>query len=144
MINKAIKFFEEEIVRLRKAPEINGCEMTPEWKEMLQIYNTAVQALGKQIPKKPKHIHKEYEKHEWKKDEDGNIDLWAMEYEHHNGPRCERCGESYCAHCNPDYDDEPCITDKNYCPTCGKSVYSFEKKSFCVHCGQPLDWSDVV
>ena len=45
MINKAINFFEEEIVRLRKAPEINGCEMTPEWKEMLQIYNTAVEAL---------------------------------------------------------------------------------------------------
>ena len=44
-INKAIKFFEEEIVRLRKAPEINGCEMTPEWNEMLQIYNTAVEAL---------------------------------------------------------------------------------------------------
>ena len=54
MINKAINFFEEEIVRLRKAPEINGCEMTPEWKEMLQIYNTAVEALRKQIPKKPK------------------------------------------------------------------------------------------
>ena len=52
-INKAINFFEEEIVRLRKAPEINGCEMTPEWKEMLQIYNTAVEALRKQIPKQP-------------------------------------------------------------------------------------------
>ena len=57
MINKAIKFFEEEIVRLRKAPEINGCEMTPEWKEMLQIYNTAVEALRKQIPKKPKTLN---------------------------------------------------------------------------------------
>ena len=55
-INKAINFFEEEIVRLRKAPEINGCEMTPEWKEMLQIYNTAVEALRKQIPKKPLYV----------------------------------------------------------------------------------------
>lgn len=44
-VNKAIKFFEEEIVRLRKAPEINGCEMTPEWIEQLQIYNTALEAL---------------------------------------------------------------------------------------------------
>lgn len=52
MINKAIKFFGEEIVRIRKAPEINGCEMTPEWKEMLQIYNTAVEAL--RLRKAPK------------------------------------------------------------------------------------------
>ena len=33
--------------------EINGCEMTPEWKEMLQIYSTTVEVLNKQIPKQP-------------------------------------------------------------------------------------------
>ena len=51
-IEKALNFFKEEIIRLRKAPEINGCEMTPEWLEMLQIYNTAVEALEKAKPKK--------------------------------------------------------------------------------------------
>lgn len=48
IIGKAIKFFEEEIIRLRKAPEINGCEMTPEWAENLQICHVALRALKAQ------------------------------------------------------------------------------------------------
>lgn len=47
-INKAIKFFEDEILSLRKAPELNGCEMTPEWMELIQIYNTALEAIKNQ------------------------------------------------------------------------------------------------
>ncbi len=58
-IEKAIKFFKEEIIRLRKAPEINGCEMTPEWLEMLQIYNTAVEALEKEKSKNLPHKAKQ-------------------------------------------------------------------------------------
>ena len=49
---KAIKFFDEEIARLNHAPELNGCEMTDEWKEQLEICGLAKSALEKQIPKK--------------------------------------------------------------------------------------------
>lgn len=51
---KAIKFFDEEIIRLERAPIINGCEMTDDWKEQLEIYTLAKSALEKQIPKKDK------------------------------------------------------------------------------------------
>lgn len=48
---KAIKFFDEEIVRLERAPIINGCEMTDDWKEQLEICKLAKSALEKQIQK---------------------------------------------------------------------------------------------
>ena len=50
---KAIKFFDEEIVRLEGAPIINGCEMTDDWREQLEVCKLAKSALEKQIPKKP-------------------------------------------------------------------------------------------
>ena len=42
---KAIKFFKEEIVRCKNAPKLNGCEMTEEWKETIEICETAIEAL---------------------------------------------------------------------------------------------------
>lgn len=51
---KAIKFLDEEIVRLEGAPIINGCEMTDDWRGYLEICKLAKSALEKQIPKKPK------------------------------------------------------------------------------------------
>ena len=49
---KAIKFFDDEILMLNNAPELNGCEMTEEWKEQLEICKMAKSAIEKQIPKK--------------------------------------------------------------------------------------------
>jgi hypothetical protein len=34
----------------------------------------------------------------WRMDGD-KIDIFGMEYEHHNGPVCDSCGYSYCHHC---------------------------------------------
>jgi hypothetical protein len=39
--------------------------------------------------------------HDWKRYE-GEVDIFAMEYEWHNGPMCKRCHESFCHHCEPD------------------------------------------
>lgn len=47
-------------------------------------------------------------KHDWYKDEDGNIDEWAWESGYHNGVICKRCGESFCVHCTPNYDETKC------------------------------------
>jgi hypothetical protein len=49
---EAIEFFKNEIVMLKYAPEINGCEMTEEWKRQLEIYKLAISALEERIPKK--------------------------------------------------------------------------------------------
>jgi RNA polymerase subunit RPABC4/transcription elongation factor Spt4 len=51
--DKAIKFLDEEIVRLDGAPIINGYEMTDDWRGHLEICKLAKEALEKQIPKKP-------------------------------------------------------------------------------------------
>lgn len=48
---QAIKYFENEILMLENAPNFNGCEMTDEWREQLEICKMAKQALEKQIPK---------------------------------------------------------------------------------------------
>lgn len=42
---KAIVFFKEEIDRLERAPEINGCAMTPEWAESLRMCEVAIALL---------------------------------------------------------------------------------------------------
>lgn len=109
---------------------------------MNEARDTAIESMEKQIPKKPKHIHEEYEKHQWKKKENGEVDDWAWGSGFCNGVVCERCGESICVHCNPDYDDEPCIVDKDVCPTCGNVVYRYENKKYCGECGQALKWSE--
>ena len=100
------------------------------------------ESLEKQIPKKPKHIHEEYEKHQWQKKKNGEVDDWAWGSGFCNGVVCERCGETICVHCNPNYDDEPCIVDKDLCPNCGKQVWSYEHKNYCSECGQSLKWDE--
>jgi hypothetical protein len=48
-------------------------------------------------------------KHEWIKDEYGDIDTWSNGSDFHNGPRCRLCGFSFCEHCDPKgYDDDTC------------------------------------
>jgi hypothetical protein len=50
-----------------------------------------------------------FPEHDWKKNEDGTIDYFAMESEYHSGPVCRRCGHSYCDNCYPNGDDVPCV-----------------------------------
>lgn len=42
-------------------------------------------------------------KHNWERDENGNINEWALESGFHNGVFCVDCGKSVCVGCNPDY-----------------------------------------
>lgn len=102
----------------------------------------AFKALEKQIQKKPVHIHEEYPKHQWQCDKDGEVDLWAWSHQCCNGPVCERCGEVVCENCNPDYDEEECIVDEHYCPSCNKKLYKSLNKKYCDDCGQALDWEE--
>lgn len=36
------------------------------------------------------------------------VDIFALEYGHHNGPECKKCGFSFCHHCTSEFDIEPC------------------------------------
>lgn len=58
-IKKAKRFFEQEIRSLELAPKINGCEMTEDWKEQIEICKMSISALEKQIPKR--HFNNECE-----------------------------------------------------------------------------------
>lgn len=43
--------------------------------------------------------------HVWKAygEDDSHIDIFAYELpSYHNGPRCSRCGQGFCHHCEPD------------------------------------------
>ena len=63
MVVKTIRFFNDEIKSLELAPEINGCEMTKEWKEQIEICKTAKSALEKQIAKKPTYVDMRFRHH---------------------------------------------------------------------------------
>ena len=114
------------------------------FKEPVTTYaRLSIEALEKQIPKKPIHIHEVYPKHDWIRDEDGEIDMWVMDVGFHNGPGCKRCGASFCEHCDPDYDEEECVVDEMRCPSCNEKIHwPYEKNKFCNQCGQALDWSE--
>ena len=49
MIEKAMEFVDAEIRSYELAPEINGCEMKPEWAEMLGIFRTIKSVLEKAV-----------------------------------------------------------------------------------------------
>jgi hypothetical protein len=103
----------------------------------------SIDALEKQIPKKPIHIHEVYPKHDWKLDKNGEIDTSAWGCGFCNGPICARCFHSECEHCNPKWETEPyepCVVDEDICPNCNKEIAVVG--NFCINCGQALDWSE--
>ena len=46
--------------------------------------------------------------HQWRRDENGKIDQFGLDIERHNGPKCVRCHESYCQHCQDAPDNPKC------------------------------------
>ena len=138
---KLIESMADDYSNVLKEAKSMGC------KEIRALYNIPlknmeliINALEKQIPKKPKSTHIKYGKHTWAKKENGEIDDFAWDYEYHNGVVCEVCGKTVCEHCNPQYDRLTDCEDEYYnCPSCGKKIFSAYK--YC-DCGQKIDWSD--
>lgn len=106
------------------------------------------EALKTQEPQPPKHIHEEYPEHDWERKKDGSIDEFAIESGFHNGPRCKRCNDSFCVHCEPDgYEThKPCIVDEDRCPECGRELFppwgKARKITYCMDCGQAVKWCE--
>ena len=66
-------------------------------------------------------------------DESGKIDVFAFEFEFHNGPHCRKCGRYICEHCEPDYLTQKCEKPHYECTKCGRLM--LEKDNFCPDCG---------
>ena len=46
---RAIAHFTEEIERLKRAPEVNQCEMKEEWTKAIEVYQTAIEIMEEAI-----------------------------------------------------------------------------------------------
>ena len=143
-IKKAIRHFEcmknDAVVVLDSGFGTHPGESDLVYRNRKMYAELAINALEKQIPKKPKSTHIKYGKHTWAKKENGEIDDFAWDYEYHNGVVCEVCGKTVCVHYNPQYDRLTDCEDEYYnCPSCGKKIFSAYK--YC-DCGQKIDWGD--
>jgi len=49
--------------------------------------------------------------HQWEKDDDGEINIFAYSSGYCNGPLCERCGYHFCKHCVSEFDIRHCDKD---------------------------------
>lgn len=62
-----------------------------------------------------------FSEHQWRLNENNEIDNWAYDFEEHNEPCCTRCYHSYCINCNDEEEKNyPCIVRvPNYsgCPS---------------------------
>ena len=106
-----------------------------------QLTEDILTLLREQEPKTPIHIHEEYPEHDWRTDEDGEIDEWAMEDDIHHGPSCKRCGYTFCMYCSPNGWEKPCIIDYYKCPKCGTRIFRSDGETmYCKRCGQQVKW----
>lgn len=84
-------------------------------------------------------------KHNWKKDIDGKIDLYAWDEGYCEGPFCLECGRSFCIHCEEVHrgkdaveaklNEETCY-ERTVCSVCGKPIP--EDAQYC-NCGAKID-----
>lgn len=49
--------------------------------------------------------------HQWRRDSEGEIDLWALAFDFCNGPYCEVCLEGFCVNCTPGWAETECEGD---------------------------------
>lgn len=92
-------------------------------------------------------------KHKWRKDHNGEIDVWAWESDFHSGPVCEVCGRTVCDSCTPywmNLDDCPgphIITNADHIRTMSdeelaKVISPHVAVRFACNCRK--DWSEEI
>lgn len=107
-----------------------------DWEEMREVRDIAIEALEKQLPKKPKHTHVNYGKHLWKKNTDGSVDMKAFDGGINGyAAECERCGRL--VFYEELLEDDDCEVDEYFCPSCNCRVPKGENAC---KCGQRIDW----
>lgn len=76
-------------------------------------------------------------KHVWQKDDNGNIDEFAVDSGFHNGPRCIICHDEFCTHCEPSWENTGCYREHFECKECHAVVD--ENAKYCYECGRKLN-----
>ena len=75
--------------------------------------------------------------HMWRRDESGEIDIWAWDGDFHNGPLCKLCHSTPCIYCRPNWENSKCDVTSYKCSECN---YHVEKESaYCPDCGAKMD-----
>ena len=74
--------------------------------------------------------------HLWAKDENGDIDMFAFEEDYHNGPRCTKCDDYFCAHCTPNWAETKCSIPHYVCSCCHAEVRT--ASAYCPRCGSKM------
>ncbi len=146
--NEAKLILDVRISRFDHADDVNkALEVAKTALEEIQQYRSigtveeCREARERQIPKKPLRFYKEYGKHKWKRNENGDNDTSAWSDIGHNGVKCKRCGAEVCVFCNPNYDElENCKVEYWTCPRCGKHIH-YGRRKYC-KCGQRLEWPE--
>ena len=108
-----------EAIGALKLINLKGVHPFYDWEEMLEVRDTAIKALEKQIPKKPEPFERTAH------------DFLSDVCKHSHYP---------CEHIKP-FNHEYKYTDYK-CPVCSKLTKEGTPRS-CCHCGQALDWSDT-
>ena len=49
---EAISLLEGEIIRCRMAPKINGCPMTEDWQQTIEVCEIAIEAIRAQVERR--------------------------------------------------------------------------------------------
>ena len=102
------------------------------------MLDVTTEIKNKDFPVEPQYGTTKLPRHKFIRDKDGSIDNFVLDVGYHNGPRCLRCGESFCEHCNPERYEESCTATGFICPTCKDIVTCGD--NFCSNCGQKLKW----
>ena len=61
-------------------------------------------------------------------DDDGEIDIFAIDFGHHNGPACSVCAEGRCQHCDDGSPFEPCPGEEEVGETSADEVKKMRGK----------------
>lgn len=125
---QAIAWIKEEIRSLERAPELNGCPMTPEWAAQLDIMRTCLDAVQlSDFAEVSKQAEREY--YAGFSSNTAHIDREAWE-------PCGRCKS--CGNCNEAGKE---MGEKiNYAHPCHSCLNkdNFKPVAFCRYCGRPL------
>lgn len=100
---KAIAWLTEEIRSLELAPELNGCPMTPEWAEQLEIMRTCLEAVQDHFRDSTKMMPKTWEPCDQCKS-------------------CESCYKLDSFHCFECKEMREFVPDSSFCGKCGKPL----------------------
>lgn len=110
---EAMQFFRDEILSLKMAPKLNGCDMTEDWTRLLVINALALEALREQEERNKRCEH--CAKHE----DPCGIPMIATEDDEpdrgiylYNGTLCANGGTF-------------CSADVQFCPMCGRKLEAY-------------------